>query len=276
MRLIVEVISGRRQGHKMLVEPGGRLRIGRTDRADEMLPGDPKLGGAHLELSFDGTSCRVRDLGAAGSAGTLLNGEAVAEAEVRHGDWLRAGETSLLVHYEAASARLARPTAPVKARAIKALRREPGPLYAVLDAAQSHRVLELLRQSPEQVQSLYEGPQAEALADVAPYLVALPRDCWLLDALAHEGWGEAWGIYLVCPTRFAPLRRHLQRFLMVEDEDTGEEMLFRFYDPRVLRVFLPTCSEWQKRELFGEIERFLVEGEDGELVRLVRGGGGEQ
>ena len=53
---------------------------------------------------------------------------------------------------------------------------------------------------------------------------------------------------------------------MVNSEETGEEVYFRFYDPRVLRVFLPTCSVRQKAELFGEIRSFLLEGPASELL----------
>jgi hypothetical protein len=46
-------------------------------------------------------------------------------------------------------------------------------------------------------------------------------------------------------------------------------MYFRFYDPRVLRLFLPACTARQRSELTGtEIERFLVEGLEAEPVRL--------
>ena len=51
--------------------------------------------------------------------------------------------------------------------------------------------------------------------------------------------------------------------MLVKTED-GEELYFRFYDPRVLRIFLPTCDESQIRELFGPIEYFLMEDEDPE------------
>ena len=41
-----------------------------------------------------------------------------------------------------------------------------GTLYALFDAARSPRVVDLLVESPRQCQSLYEGPQAEELAEV--------------------------------------------------------------------------------------------------------------
>ena len=39
-------------------------------------------------------------------------------------------------------------------------------------------------------------------------------------------------------------------------------MLFRYYDPRVLRAFLPTCTRDELRTVFGGIECFWIEGEE--------------
>jgi hypothetical protein len=48
---------------------------------------------------------------------------------------------------------------------------------------------------------------------------------------------------------------------MVYDE-TGKPLYFRYYDPSVLRVFLPTCSADELRSLFGPIVRYMVEEKD--------------
>jgi hypothetical protein len=42
----------------------------------------------------------------------------------------------------------------------------------------------------------------------------------------------------------------------------GETVLFRFYDPRVLRALLPTCTSDQLVELFGPVQKYIVEDED--------------
>jgi hypothetical protein len=45
--------------------------------------------------------------------------------------------------------------------------------------------------------------------------------------------------------------------------EQGKMLYFRFYDPRVLRIFLPTCDAMQLRELFGDaIDSFILEDED--------------
>ncbi|HRO43103.1 MAG TPA: DUF4123 domain-containing protein, partial [Flavipsychrobacter sp.] len=61
------------------------------------------------------------------------------------------------------------------------------------------------------------------------------------------------------------LHKHFRKFLLVKTEDE-QELYFRFYDPRVLRIFLPTCDQGQIREFFGAVDYFLMEDEDPEFA----------
>jgi len=293
-RAIVEVRWGPLAGRKMILAPGTTLRVGRTERADLALPRDSQMSAIHFELAWDGSSCRLRDLESA--KGTQLGGEEVKEGEVQNGGWIRAGSTDFMVYFEGATPPPFENDEPhpsdypdedawVMARELKRrereardgraelalamLNREEGPLYAVVDASRSERILILLRESVERSRSLYDGIEGETLAEVAPYLVELPRGSRLLERLVMEGWGKRWGIYLSCPRSFSELRRHFRRFLMVKDEETGKRYYFRFYDPGVLRLFLPTCTTRQREQLFGDIRAIFAEGEDEELKRLV-------
>ena len=143
-----------------------------------------------------------------------------------------------------------------------------GPIHAVLDAARTPRILTVLREAVEEHRSLYEGVPGEALDDVAPYLVKLGAGSRLLSQLVREGWTRRWGIYLVGDVRERDLRRHLRRFLVVEEEDTRERLYFRYYDPAALRDVWPTCTRRQKDDLLGPLSAYLVEGPRGEVLRL--------
>jgi hypothetical protein len=146
------------------------------------------------------------------------------------------------------------------------------PLYAVLDAARDRAVLKLLQSFGEEVQSLYDGRRGEQIADVAPHLVRVPAGSRLLEALLREGWGKSWGIFALCDASFAELRRHLRRFLVVQTEDRSE-LYFRFYDPRVLRPFLESANDEERRAFFGPISEFLLEGRRrGTVLRRARVG----
>jgi hypothetical protein len=111
-----------------------------------------------------------------------------------------------------------------------------------------------------QIQSLYNGYSALELEVFAPYLVRLGPDSPLLETLVQLAWGKSWGILLKCDKPFAEVRRHLRKFLLVEMPD-GKKVYFRFYDPRVLRVFLPSCKPPEAREFLGPIAALWAEAE---------------
>ena len=134
------------------------------------------------------------------------------------------------------------------------------PLYAVLDSARDPMVLPLLMQSDLEYESLYEGVKGQQLMAVAPYLVKLPKDSELLEKLCDQ-WGESWGIYLTSRTPFKQLRRHFRRFLVVSLEG-GDRVFFRFYDPRVLRVYLPTCQPAEATQFFGSVSSYYLADEN--------------
>ena len=140
------------------------------------------------------------------------------------------------------------------------LSNQPRRLFALLDAAKDSQVLELLQPLDQaDYQSLYEGKPAEQLAGFAPYLVSLSANPSLLKKLVETGWGESWGIYFTSEYPFARVRQHFRQFLLVTNQ-SGKQLYFRFYDPRVLRKFLPTCTPAQLTEFFGPIRRFFLEG----------------
>jgi len=281
-RLIVEVRYGKLAGTKTVVAPGRALRVGRTDLADLVIGHDTQMSGTHFELQWDGACCALRDLHSQG--GTRLGGQTVEQADVPHGGWIQAGETDFLVYVEGKTNppaelleddELAREEARLLAaeRALVSLRSLAAdkPLYAVLDMARDRRILGLVREHVEPHRSLYDGPQGELYEDLAPYLVGPMRpDSALLDRLVREGFGKRWGIHCTSDEKFAEVRRHFRRFLMVELDETNEQVYFRFYDPGVARVFWPTCHAAQRAELYGTLGDLLVEGKDLSLHRLPR------
>jgi len=156
----------------------------------------------------------------------------------------------------------------LREQALKSLRGEATRLFVVLDSARDEAVLELLEDSGGTYASLYEGPKAEELAAVAPYLLELPEGSDLLERVLLEGWGRSWGIFLKSQLSFPEVRRQLRKHLMVQVEGKDKPVYFRFYDPRVLRDFLPGCTPEQTEEFFGPIQSFYAEGEDGKLLRF--------
>lgn len=145
--------------------------------------------------------------------------------------------------------------------------------YALLDGARDPRVFPFATESSLPSMCLYAGQLAPALARVAPYLVRLPRNAPASLALLEAAWGRAWGVFLRAPVPMVSVHGHFRRLLRVQDE-RGTRMLFRFYDPRVLRVYLPTCWPGELTRMFGPVESFVMESPEGNVLQMRPGRGG--
>ena len=133
-------------------------------------------------------------------------------------------------------------------------------VYAVLDGARvGEDLLPKLSEWDVEHVCLYRGELAPDLAACAPYLVRIEKSGEFLAWLLKSGWGKDWGIFLASGADMILMRRHLRRFLIVASPE-GKRLYFRYYDPRVLRVYLPTCSPSEARHVFGPIQQYLVEG----------------
>jgi pSer/pThr/pTyr-binding forkhead associated (FHA) protein len=278
MEVNLEIASGPQAGEKAPIEIGCYLLVGRSVTTDIRVTGDLLMSESHFAFWWDENGCCLQDLQSA--HGTFLNGRTITYAAARNGDEITAGKTRFVVRVEGrggvpttialgSQTRELLSEAPnQRSRAenqtqglLNVLRSQPEPLLAILDAAKDPKVLEILRYNEQPYQSLYEGSKGKELARFAPYLVELTSASLLLEILVRVGWGKSWGIYLTSRADFKEVRRHLRRFLLVQAED-GRKLYFRFYDPRVLRVFLPTCNAQQAVIFFGPVRHFMVESQN--------------
>jgi hypothetical protein len=134
-------------------------------------------------------------------------------------------------------------------------------VYAVLDGASIPNLLDKLYDLSPVFCCLFRGELAPDMAEVAPYLVKLERGSEFTNWLIGQGWGNHWGIYVLSEADFRAMRRHFRTFLIVYD-DTGRPMRFRYYDPRVLRLYLPTCNAEELTTVFGAVASFMLESEE--------------
>ena len=135
-------------------------------------------------------------------------------------------------------------------------------VYAILDGASAPRLPQTLEQMGVESECLFRGELDPELALVAPYLAVVqqpghPFTDWLLQ----EGWGQHWGVFAISKAGFRDLRMHLRTFLKVYGPDLTP-LYFRYYDPRVLRVYLPTCNNQELQTVFGPVLRYLLEDEN--------------
>jgi hypothetical protein len=133
-------------------------------------------------------------------------------------------------------------------------------IWMILDGARTIEIFRLLLACHLEYACLYSGPLTPELEIAAPYLVQLDHGYRDTHQLIQQAWGNSWGVFLRSDTSLKKLRRHLREFLVVRDTK-GARMVFRYYDPRVLRVYLPTCTTSELRTVFGPIECFWTEGD---------------
>ena len=137
--------------------------------------------------------------------------------------------------------------------------------YLLLDAARIGNEMENALAFPGENSCLYEGRNKIELSGVGPFLFKTDNNSELNNWVIENGWGNSWGVALFSFIPFPELYKHCRKFLLVRTED-NMELYFRFYDPRVLRIFLPTCSKEQLHDFFGPIQYFIVEDEDPEFA----------
>jgi hypothetical protein len=132
-------------------------------------------------------------------------------------------------------------------------------VWMIVDSARDRRIFGLLLECFYSTHtSLFATPLPPQLEPVSPYLVPLDYDDKKTRKFLTNAWGNHWGVFLRCDTSQERLRRHLRSFVSVRDPG-GKRLLFRYYDPRILRTYLPTCTKSELEYIFGPIECFWTE-----------------
>lgn len=131
-------------------------------------------------------------------------------------------------------------------------------VFTILDGAMVPELpARLASYDPEYV-CLYRGRLEPDMAQVAPYLAVLEQNSTFTDWVLTNGWGRRWGIYGATKAGLSELRKHFRSFVQVSDEK-GRVHYFRFYDPAVLRNYLPRCHALELKEFFGPVQWYWVE-----------------
>lgn len=134
-------------------------------------------------------------------------------------------------------------------------------VYIVADGAALDGLQEAIAMNKPEYSCLYNSSINAELAAVAPYLIKVEKNSALLDWLLDH-WGKFFGIAAIVPGNLSldQVRQHFHNLLQVKHPE-GRAIYFRFYDPRVLRQFLPMSTAEQIPMMFGPIKLFVMEGE---------------
>jgi hypothetical protein len=145
--------------------------------------------------------------------------------------------------------------------------RGTGKVYAVLDGAAIPDLPGKLWELEPKFECLYLGALEPDIAQVAPYLVCLEQHCLFTVWLLKNAPERNWGVFAVSSADLHEVRHHFRRMLTVHDE-RGRPMAFRFYDPRVFRMYLPTCTDSELTAIFGPVPIIVAESGDGHFQRF--------
>jgi len=144
-----------------------------------------------------------------------------------------------------------------------------GYLYALLDGSEHpDKMPELDRMGPTRCVHLFCQASEQIEAQFSPVLVQV--DSTLLEWIVNSLWKEPWGVFALSKAGLETLRAHFRKFLLVELPG-GERWYFRFYDPRILRIYLPNCFSWELQKFFGPVRGFAIPYPSGQDVWIVKG-----
>ncbi len=143
-------------------------------------------------------------------------------------------------------------------------------VWAILDPARDPKSYWTLVNSHLNYSCLFAGRLPDALEQVAPHLVQLDPEDEFTDYLAAQV-GNSLGVFFQCDAAMKTVRHHLRKLLTVRDP-RGRKLLFRYYDPRVLRVFLPTCDSSELDQMYGPIKTYWTESPEADQVIEFRRG----
>lgn len=144
-------------------------------------------------------------------------------------------------------------------------------VYAILDGARDQEIERIVRLGSLKSACLYEGQLTYKMSQAAPYLVRLEKDHPQTVEIIRKGWGNSWGIFAITYQGATHINiRHNCRKIARVKGPNGKNLVFRYYDPRVLRTYITQCDINDAEKVFGPISEFIVEGEQTNTMHRFR------
>ena len=145
-------------------------------------------------------------------------------------------------------------------------------IYAVADCAREARLYDLVQDALFPM-CLYRTEALSKLSRASPWLLPVEHAEKLMAAWRRDGLGQSWGLFVRSSDEQARLRQRLRTFNQAKLPD-GRIVVFRWWDPRVFRVYLPTCNAEELGQWFASVEEYVCEAEDGAGFHVYRNAGG--
>lgn len=133
--------------------------------------------------------------------------------------------------------------------------------FILVDTARLELPLEDQKFLNEEYLYLPIEESGDQIKEISPLIFRFSANSKFCEWFYLNCWGGFCGVLISAKTfSIYDLFGHFKNFLTIQTED-NEVLYFRFYDPRVLKIFLPTCDQNQLLEFFGPIESFICEGD---------------
>ena len=131
-------------------------------------------------------------------------------------------------------------------------------VYSVIDGASAPPLLGKLAEYEPKHTCLFRGELSIEMAEVVPYMVKLEADDDFTNWLLEYSTQAPCCIFAHTDKDFLTLRKHFRSFLRVESPE-GETLHFRYYDPRVLSIYLPNCEAEDNKVFYANVvEQFFL------------------
>ena len=127
--------------------------------------------------------------------------------------------------------------------------------YALIDLATATELRSIIgKVPPSKALTLFAENTPSKLSMYGPWLVNLSKSPETQEALKTFGDGVAWGYYINSTFEIVSLRQSLRKFNVVLLGDARKEVMFRYWDPRVMRAFLDVATLSQRNKFFELID----------------------
>ena len=147
--------------------------------------------------------------------------------------------------------------------------------FVVLDCAVDPSLYaHVKRLEPRAGRCLFAGDIHPEVKKVSPHLLELTPDDPLVPLWRGQGWGKAWGMWITSSADLYTVWSRLRHFTQVKLPSGEGPVLFRFWDPRVFRVYMPLVEGPDVEGWFKGIDAYVVEAEDAKgSIRFTAAGG---
>jgi hypothetical protein len=124
-------------------------------------------------------------------------------------------------------------------------------LYMLIDAAHDSRIFPALERSSHARCCLFDDTRISgAVRSVAPFLVKIKKIDEFIMWCMLEGLHRNWMLFFSSPEmHVSELRIHFKRYSFVHTHE-GKQCLFRYYDPRILPVYLESLDKRERTQFF--------------------------